>query len=265
VLYPLFILLLKSLKRVIIKFFRNIRQNLINEEKTSKYFKYAFGEIMLVVIGILIALQINNWNEGVKTKILETKILKELRNNLILDIDEIHNDVSFMDSINKACSDIKTYLEKNDTPNDSLFNILSILRITPHFDPNKSGYQLLQSKGVEVISNDSLRNAISLLYERAYPYYKRYEEERLRFHALHSEPILLNYLYMNFNPSSKFYGEFIITNEDYKILKQDSNFLKLLAAIAFENSAVHDRGEKTEKNMRSLLSFLENEIAIKNQ
>src|SRR6056297_1107016 len=47
-----------------IKFFRKIRQNLLNEDKTSKYFKYAIGEIVLVVIGILIALQINTWNNA---------------------------------------------------------------------------------------------------------------------------------------------------------------------------------------------------------
>ncbi|NNL82776.1 MAG: hypothetical protein HKP28_05265, partial [Winogradskyella sp.] len=45
-----------------IKFIRQIRYNLISENKTGKYFKYAIGEIILVVIGILIALQINNWN-----------------------------------------------------------------------------------------------------------------------------------------------------------------------------------------------------------
>ena len=46
-----------------IKFFRKIRQNLLMENKTRKYFKYAIGEIVLVMIGILLALQINNWNE----------------------------------------------------------------------------------------------------------------------------------------------------------------------------------------------------------
>ncbi len=46
-----------------VKFFRKIRQNLLMENKTGKYFKYAIGEIILVVIGILIALQINNWNK----------------------------------------------------------------------------------------------------------------------------------------------------------------------------------------------------------
>lgn len=49
-----------------IKFFRKIRQNLLLEGKTGTYLKYAIGEILLVVIGILIALQVNNWNEGRK-------------------------------------------------------------------------------------------------------------------------------------------------------------------------------------------------------
>ncbi len=51
-----------------IKFFRKFRQNLLSEGKTGKYLKYAIGEIILIVIGILIALQINNWNEARKLK-----------------------------------------------------------------------------------------------------------------------------------------------------------------------------------------------------
>ena len=49
-----------------IKFFRQIRYNLMSENKTGKYIKYALGEILLVMIGILLALQVNNWNEGRK-------------------------------------------------------------------------------------------------------------------------------------------------------------------------------------------------------
>mgnify|MGYP001131487683 CR=1 FL=1 len=45
-----------------INFFRKVRKNLLNEGKTTRYFKYAIGEIVLVVIGILIALQVNNYN-----------------------------------------------------------------------------------------------------------------------------------------------------------------------------------------------------------
>jgi Family of unknown function (DUF6090) len=66
-----------------IKFFRKIRQNLLMENKTGKYFKYAFGEIILVVIGILIALQINNWNELRKAKDQEALILSDIKEDFI--------------------------------------------------------------------------------------------------------------------------------------------------------------------------------------
>ena len=68
-----------------IKFFRKIRQNLLMENKTSKYFKYAIGEIILVVIGILIAVQINTWIKNSETRknniIYLTKIIEELKLN----------------------------------------------------------------------------------------------------------------------------------------------------------------------------------------
>ncbi|MDB9961778.1 DUF6090 family protein, partial [Oceanihabitans sp.] len=70
-----------------IKFFRHIRKSLLMENKTGKYFKYAIGEIVLVVIGILIALQINNWNENRinnnRLKSYLTEIIKDLKTDTI--------------------------------------------------------------------------------------------------------------------------------------------------------------------------------------
>ncbi|MGB5272714.1 MAG: DUF6090 family protein [Flavobacteriaceae bacterium] len=65
-----------------IKFFRHIRQTLLMENKTSKYFKYAIGEILLVVIGILIALQINTWNQERVNAREERRILQDLSKEL---------------------------------------------------------------------------------------------------------------------------------------------------------------------------------------
>jgi len=73
-----------------IKFLRKIRQNLLMENKTTKYLKYAIGEILLVVIGILIALQINNWNEERKDRIREQAILKSLRIDFNTNIDNVN-------------------------------------------------------------------------------------------------------------------------------------------------------------------------------
>jgi hypothetical protein len=71
-----------------IKLFRNIRKNLLNEGKTTKYFKYAIGEIVLVVIGILIALQINDWNEVRKINNKSYNYLQRLQEDMSTNITE---------------------------------------------------------------------------------------------------------------------------------------------------------------------------------
>ncbi len=81
-----------------IKFFRKIRQNLVMENKTSKYFKYAVGEIFLVVIGILIALQINNWNES-------RKLQKEINTYLNQKLDNLKEDRARLIEIRKIRQD----------------------------------------------------------------------------------------------------------------------------------------------------------------
>ncbi|MGB6035012.1 MAG: DUF6090 family protein, partial [Cryomorphaceae bacterium] len=68
-----------------IKFFRHIRQRMIKENRVSKYLLYAIGEIVLVVIGILIALQINNWNENRKLQNAQNLLLIDLYDNLRAD------------------------------------------------------------------------------------------------------------------------------------------------------------------------------------
>jgi len=68
-----------------IKFFRKIRYNLMSENKTGKYLKYAIGEIVLVVIGILIALSINNWNEERKTKLKAQVYINQIINDIAKD------------------------------------------------------------------------------------------------------------------------------------------------------------------------------------
>ena len=72
-----------------IKFFRKIRHNLIETGKTGKYFKYAIGEIILVMIGILLALQVNNWNINKINSVKEIEYLTGLKNDLEKQITEI--------------------------------------------------------------------------------------------------------------------------------------------------------------------------------
>jgi hypothetical protein len=73
-----------------IRFFRSIRQGLINEGKTSKYFRYAIGEILLVMIGILLALQVNNWNEGRKLDNQRLELVEELKVDFEDNLDKLN-------------------------------------------------------------------------------------------------------------------------------------------------------------------------------
>ncbi|GAK94873.1 hypothetical protein JCM19298_1703 [Nonlabens ulvanivorans] len=124
-----------------IKFFRKIRENLLSENKFSKYILYAIGEIVLVIIGILIALQINNKNEQRKTENKIVSILKEVQHDLGLDIqksDELIAYYKTKDSIiNLIQTDKLTYDDyKNENRNALRYAIMNAFHMKIH----KNGY-----------------------------------------------------------------------------------------------------------------------------
>ena len=97
-----------------IKFFRKIRQNLLTENRFSKYFLYAVGEIVLVVIGILIALQVNTWNQHRINQNLELKLLEDLKRDLKTDLKNLSTKIEY-DSLFAASNDSLFTCFKNNT------------------------------------------------------------------------------------------------------------------------------------------------------
>lgn len=152
-----------------IKLFRHIRQQLLSESKFSKYLLYAIGEIILVVIGILIALQINNWNETNKLNTRELTLLKELKTNLKINIANLEND------IDKQVKSVRSFKYIINLPNsnlpysDSIPSYLSDIDYAPDVILVSSAFQTLKSSGLELIQSDSLRIEIVNLFEVDYP------------------------------------------------------------------------------------------------
>lgn len=147
-----------------IKFFRKIRQNLISEGKTVKYLKYAFGEILLVVIGILIALQVNNWN----TDRIEQAQIKVYAKLLISDLEEDLSMSKFStyqatEVINRLDS-LTLYLQDKDLKDISNLDVLCLtsnLGYRP-FSWNRAVLEELKSSGsLQSIKNDSLKMKIA--------------------------------------------------------------------------------------------------------
>jgi len=159
-----------------IKFFRKIRQNLLSEGKTGKYLKYAIGEIVLVVIGILIALQINNWNEINKLSKIEIKTLKELKSDLNQNIIEINSHIDALEDCKNSNEIIIYHMENNLPYHDSLDYHFSNLYPFIVFLPVQTTYDNLRQNGVKLISNDSLRAQITLLYGNEYSAFRTFEK-----------------------------------------------------------------------------------------
>ena len=245
-----------------IPFFRRIRKKMADENRPLKYARYAVGEIVLVVIGILIALQINTWNEELKTREIETKTLKEIRANLKTDLDELWSDISVMDSVTLAGGFVLEYLKSDaDKPSKSFKYYMNISRMNPHFDAIRGGYSLLQSKGLDIISNDSLRGAITKLYEFSYPYYAKYENERFQKLNTIILPKYTDYLSVYWlHDKSTFKGSSQISDQDYIRMKNDSKFVNVLNLCISENEMVKNRAHRTRGLVKDLIDLINKEL-----
>ncbi len=148
-----------------IKFFRKIRQNLLQEGKTTKYFKYAIGEIFLVVIGILIALQINNWNENRKIKSLETQIYKELKSDLLQTKNDIKETILQHKKVLKSSQQLIIDISNKKPYSDSIYRYFGDSGKEFKIIPKTSAFENLKNIGLNTLSNDSLRISITNLFQ----------------------------------------------------------------------------------------------------
>lgn len=151
-----------------VKIFRNIRQHLLAKSRFSNYLLYAFGEIILVVMGILIALQIDTLYTNHQLQKTERKYLAEIRNNLKFDLRDIQFNIDFNEGKLRSNIIVLQYLSKEVPYSDTLDFHFSNLSYTTRTLPNSSTYETVKSRGLDIISNDSLRQQITTLYDFYY-------------------------------------------------------------------------------------------------
>ncbi|WP_053975626.1 DUF6090 family protein [Mangrovimonas xylaniphaga] len=148
-----------------IKFFRNIRKQLAAQNKTAAYLRYAIGEIILVVIGILIALQINNWNENRLEKRSENKILGNLHSEFAENLKDLENiNVQLQETIN-SMEKVFGLFRTEDLPYTShqLDSLLSQSLNSPTWKPSDFVLnELKNSGGLSKLGNEDLKR---LLFE----------------------------------------------------------------------------------------------------
>jgi hypothetical protein len=146
-----------------IPFFRKIRQQLLTGNRFSKYLLYAIGEIILVVIGILIALQINNWNDIRKSRAFEREMLSQIQENL-------NNDKTTLERIklnyeNALISFSKILDREQEQHPDSLKFWLGDIIQFERFQPITNSYEALKSEGLDQLSDKKLGRSLGTYYD----------------------------------------------------------------------------------------------------
>lgn len=155
-----------------IKFFRKIRQQLLSQNRFSKYLLYAIGEIVLVMIGILLALQVNNWNNNKQKLKKERAYLIEIRENLVSDTVQLNEALEF--NIEKRAAIDSSFIElaSSNTPFNRMYALgarLTVLGSYRFFLPNDLGFSnMVASDNIELIRNDSIRRELSVYYKYDY-------------------------------------------------------------------------------------------------
>jgi hypothetical protein len=143
---------------------RKIRKSLIESGSAQKYLLYAIGEIILVVIGILIALEINTRNTQSLERIQEQQILVQLKEEYLDNQEQLLSKMSVRDGTNRACGKLITLIDnwKIDSNPDSVDYLVSLTLLRPTLDPALGvTNELLTSGKLYLIRNDNLRKLLS--------------------------------------------------------------------------------------------------------
>ncbi len=180
-----------------IKFFRKIRQKLLSENKISKYLLYAVGEIVLVVIGILIALSINNYSEHKKERNKERVLLTNLSNEIKLDILQIENNTKLSKERLNRLDSLIHLLKNTDSIDKFSFIRQSFEFVIDQYFKSNSGIfdEAISSGKMSYVQNETLRQNIFNYYRNAKETYTDGTTRQITDELI--TPLLIDNVYLN--------------------------------------------------------------------
>lgn len=236
------------------RIFNIIRQRLLKENRLTRYLVYAVGEIVLVVIGILIALSINNASAEAKTRSKELVLLQEMRQNLVADLLDVrYNVTGNLKRIRANEAVLNAFQERtplSDTLEKHFGNILGNFQLSE----NTAAWENLKSVGIDLISDDSLRNAISGLYSTRYKYLENVErglDDGYQWNRLY--PMVLKHL----NVDTMWVTA---TPVDHEALLVDREFQEVVKMNLFIRGYLQEQYEMVEKDIERILEMIDGHI-----
>lgn len=242
-----------------ISFLRRIRLYLLSENRFSTYLLYATGEIVLLVIGILIALQINNWNEDRLSAQQEIVILREIHQDLVGDIEnQINPCIEYYAGASESFEFLRSNFYESsavvsdDSIRENYFNVL----LPWYLSLNSASFENLISTGTDLISNDSLRRDITSFYGYRYEALKKHNTYTETWFRTDILPLVSDNVNL-FEP---------LSDEDRKFLRSDDRFATRVRSLVarkrnFRNSLLQIKpvAEQLALNIENEIGRLEEE------
>ena len=249
------------------KFFRNIRKKLASENKVGSYLRYAIGEILLVVIGILIALQVNNWNEARKNRIQERNFLVRLLTDINTDIENISSSIRLNKNRMQRAEFLLASMDQPQLAEDSATYFIRSIEYAGYTNnpvvSNNTFEEIKSSGKLSIIRNEKLRSVIQEYYS--------WTSERGQYNFILQDN-QLNYLHErrgilsprqqinmgSFKPSKQYTPS--EAKEVYERMMKKTGFLKALPTVIQSQVRTDESFESIKKQAIDLKTKIENEI-----
>lgn len=246
-----------------IKFFRKIRQKLLSENQFSRYLLYAIGEIFLVVIGILLALQINNWNSYQNDREIEQNVLKSLANEFKINLTELSKD----HKLNQASLDAGYALLQENRTELSSSEVDSLIGTALNyatFDARTGVFdETIASGKMRLIQNDSLKTLLSLWTGKL----KDLGEDAIirRDHIVHNaSPLFRKHIpYRNFDEAYD-RNDYLRELRINPIKVPESNYAEFFSSLEVDGAIyeIYLNQSYTTSNEVTLLRYIEQVISM---
>lgn len=231
-----------------LRYFRRVRKRLLTENRVNRYFLYAAGEILLVVLGILIALQINTWNNKRLEREAAIDFYKNIRQQLISDLGNIEGQMAYNARHREPFEFAVQVIEAdNRNQRDSVSALAALLADYSDFDRQGNIYESMVSSGdIKLVHNDGIKDGLRDL-EETYHYVNRMESIHFDF-IMGLMPQLVETVRLTDGK---------VSDEDRLYGTVFQNFFALSLRITGEKEAVYERAIR---EIDALLALIETEV-----
>lgn len=217
----------------------------------SEVYKFGFYTLV-VIVGVLIAFALNDWNENRRLRDLENKLLVDIRDNLIASRISLENDISYNEQTVKYYQKILDHIKEDLPYSNSLDTAFAYISYFSEPKFTYTAYETIKSKGLDMIQNDSLKISITEIYEQYFPFLVGELKGEWEIHQSLVLPFVgKNILYIN---------EEIARPNDFKTLKNDDEFHNLMGLKMITRKYSIQFAETTKEKVNTLIEMIDEEL-----